>query len=231
MLLKEGEHIEEKKCIDCKIIKPLSEFYSNTNRCKVCCRLKSKKYHEQHKNNSEYIEKRKKRKHEYDIKNKSTKNGWYSRIYHNMQQRNKRKFDKDLPFSKEEFIKWIDENYREKFDDLFKKYVDSGCEKYLVPSIDRVDDYDSYHFDNMQLLTWEQNDIKGTIGIKNKVSCAEVGKKYCSKTVAQYDENMNEIMRFSSTHEVTRILGFDSSLIAKACREGLKSKGYYWKYI
>lgn len=223
--------LEEKKCIDCQIIKLTSEFYKNSNRCKVCTRLKSLKYHEQNKNNPNYISRRKKSKHEYDLKNKATKSGWCSNIYNNMKQRNKKKFGKELPFSKEEFVHWIDENYKEKFDEMFQNYVDSGCDKYLVPSIDRVDDYDSYHFENMQLLTWEQNDIKGTNGIKNKVSCAEVGKKYCSKIVAQYDENMNEIMRFSSTHEVTRVLGFDSSLIAKACREGFKSKGYYWKYI
>ena len=231
IFIKGDGYIEEKKCIDCQIVKPISEFYKNTNRCKVCSRLKSIKYHEQNKNNPDYISKRRKLKHEYDLKNKSTKSGWYSKIYNNMKQRNKKKFGKSLPFSKEEFVSWIDKNYKERFNDLFQKYVDSGCDKYLVPSIDRIDDYDSYHFGNMQLLTWKQNDVKGTNGIKNKVSCAEVGKKYCSKTVVQYDENMNEIMRFSSTHEVTRILGFDSSLIAKACREGFKSKGYYWKYI
>ena len=82
----------------------------------------------------------------------------------------------------------------------------------------------------MQLITWQENDIKGPHSIKNKTTCAEVGKKYCSKTVIQLDKDMNELMRFSSTHEVNRILGFDPSLVAKACREGFMSKGYYWKY-
>lgn len=220
----------EKRCCDCKQIRPLSDFYSKSSRCKECAKKRSKEYYEENKNNNDFKAKRKNQKHQYDMRKKLTKDGWYSRVYNNMRQRNKRKFSKELPFTKNEFILWIDTNYHDVFDDMFSKYIKSNCDKKLVPSIDRIDDYDSYHFENMQLVTWEQNDIKGTNGIKNKVSCAEVGKKYCSKTVIQYDENMNIIMKYSSTHEVNRILGFDSSLIAKACREGFKSKGYYWAY-
>lgn len=220
----------EKHCISCGELKQITEFYNKNNCCKTCWKDKVKKYHKEHKDNDVYREKRKRYKHNYDMQNKKTKSGWYTNMYNNMKQRNKKKFSKDLPFTKQEFIQWIENNYKEKFDLLFKNYLESDCDKYLAPSIDRIDDYDSYHFGNMQLITWRENDLKGSNSIKTKVTCAIMGKK-CGKTVIQYDEYMNELMRFSSTHEVTRILGFDSSLIAKACREGFKSKGYYWKYL
>lgn len=171
----------------------------------------------------------------YRQDSKKTPEGWYGKIYRAMCSRNREKFGLELPFTKEEFINWIEENYYEKFVKLFKEYVDSDCDKYLCPSIDRIDDYKSYTFDNMQLMTWKENDIKGTNGIKNKVSCAEVGKKYCSKTVMQYDTENNLLMVFSSTHEVERITGIDSSLIAHACRKYRNgksgyAKGFLWHY-
>lgn len=217
--------IDTKVCYRCGKEKNVNCFSINKSQkdgfnyiCKDCNREQRKQPEKQAYNR------------EYRQRNKRSKNGWYTKTYGRMKRDNKNKFNLDLPFSKDEFISWIKSTYGEKFEKLFSNYVNSGCEKYLNPSIDRIDDYKSYTFDNMQLLTWRENDTKGTNGIKNKVSCAEVGKKYCSKTVIQYDESMNEIMRFSSTHEVERIFGFDSSLIAKACREHFKSKGFYWRY-
>ena len=147
-----------------------------------------------------------------------------------MKRDNKKKFNKELPFAKQEFIEWININYKNLFIKLFQDYIGSGFDKYKNPSIDRINDYVGYTFDNMQLLTWKENDIKGTEGIKNRNSCADVGRKCCSKCVVQLDTLHNIISNYPSTHEVERVLGFDSSLIAKACREGFKSKGCYWEY-
>lgn len=70
-----------------------------------------------------------------------------------MKRDNKNKFGLLLPFSKDEFILWINIKYKDKFDVLFANYVKSECDKYLNPSIDRIDDYKSYTFENMQLIT------------------------------------------------------------------------------
>lgn len=197
-------------------------------QCKECVRKRVALYYCQ---NKDSITKQKSAySKEYRQRNKRTKKGWYTKTYGRMKRDNKAKFGLELPFSKVEFIEWINNTYGEKFNKLFDTYVQNDCNKYLNPSIDRIDDYKGYEFANMQLITWQENDIKGSHSIKNKTTCAEVGKKYCSKTVIQLDKDMNELMRFSSTHEVNRILGFDQSLVAKACREGFMSKGYYWKY-
>jgi hypothetical protein len=237
-------HEETKKCKTCQVNKLLTEFYirKGTNdtikysgECKECTRKRSKQNHEKIKKLDDFISKKKAYAKQYRQDNKRTVNGWYTKTYSRMTRDNKRKFNLSLPFSKDEFIKWIQENYKDKFKKLFQDYVDSECNKYLNPSIDRIDDYKSYTFDNMQLITWKENDVKGTNGVKNKVSCAEVGKKYCSKTVMQYDTENNLLMLFSSTHEAERVTGIDSSLIAKACRKYIEggtgyAKGYIWHY-
>lgn len=235
---------EKKICKTCKIEKDVSEFYSRksnngnltySNECKECRKKRSRKNHEKKKDSLEEKQRRNEYSKQYRQDAKRTHEGWYSKIYRAMRTRNRKKFDLELPFTKDEFIKWIEDNYYDKFVKLFQDYVDSDCDKYLCPSIDRIDDYKSYTFDNMQLITWKENDIKGTNGVKNKISCAEVGKKYCSKTVLQYDIKNNLLMIFSSTHEAERVTGIDSSLIAKACR-GFENggtgyaKGYIWNY-
>ena len=82
----------EKKCCDCKQIKPISEFYSKSNRCKECARQRSREYYEKHKDNNDFKIKKKNQKHQYDMKKRLTKDGWYSRVYNNMRQRNRKKF-------------------------------------------------------------------------------------------------------------------------------------------
>lgn len=231
-------------CKTCKTEKELNEFYSRKSKsgkvkysseCKNCIKVRSKNNHDKIKSSEEFKEKKCSYSKKYRQERKRTKEGWYEKIYRAMRTRNRKNFNLELPFTIEEFIDWIDENYQEKLDLLLKAYVESDCDKYLCPSIDRIDDYKSYTFDNMQLLTWRQNDEKGTVGIKNKVSCAEVGKKYCSKTVLQYDLDNNLLMTFSSTHEAERMLGIDASLIAHACRSYKNgksgyAKGYIWHY-
>lgn len=235
---------EMKICKKCHQNKTLNDFYSRTRKngnitysstCKECTKLRSHNNYEKRKNTEDFIIHRGEYAKVYRQSTKRTKEGWYTKTYGRMKRDNKNKFNLPLPFSKEEFIAWINYNYLEKFNKLFQKYVESDCDKYLNPSIDRIDDYKSYTFDNMQLLTWEENDKKGTNGVKNKVSCAEVGKKYCSKTVMQYDTANNLLMIFSSTHEAERVTGIDSSSIAKACRkykDGKSgyAKGYIWHY-
>ena len=83
----------------------------------------------------------------YRQKRKRTIGGWYTKTYNRMKHDNMDKFNLELPFTKEEFINWINEEYHEKFMELFNNYINSNCEKMLNPSIDRIDDYKSYIFE------------------------------------------------------------------------------------
>lgn len=153
---------------------------------------------------------------------------WLTKTYGRMKRDNKNKFNKDLPFSKEQFKEWVlEKNILQ----LLDNYNLNEFKKDLCPSIDRIDDYQGYTFSNIQLITWAENNVKGRDSIKNKKQCSEMAKSLWSKTVMQKDLNGNIIKIFPSTHEVTRELGFDSSLIARACRKRIISKGYRWEYV
>lgn len=53
----------------------------------------------------------------------------------------------------------------------------------------------------------------------------------CSKTVIQYNKEMNKIAEYGSTCEAERKTGICSTNIAKCCRGGAKTAGgYIWRY-
>lgn len=159
--------------------------------------------------------------HKGEIKN------WLTKTYGRMKRDNKEKFFMDLPFTKEEFLKWaLSQNLLK----LLGNYKVHDFDKNLNPSVDRIDDYKGYFFDNMQLITWKENNEKGRQSKKNKEQCSKMAKKVWSKKVIQKDLNGKIINSFCSTHEIERVLGFDSSLIARACRKNKISKGYRWEY-
>lgn len=65
----------------------------------------------------------------------------------------------ELPkYSKEEFGSWL--KSQDKFKTLYDAWVASGYKKNLKPSVDRIDVTKGYSFDNIQLLTWKENNQK-----------------------------------------------------------------------
>ncbi len=64
---------------------------------------------------------------------------------------------------KQDFYVWAKES--RVFLDLFTIWVNSGYERKLTPSIDRIDSNKGYTLDNMQWLTHSDNSSKGA---KNK---------------------------------------------------------------
>ena len=167
----------------------------------------------------------------YRQENKGELFYWITKIYGRMKRDNKNKFNIDLPFTKDEFKKWLDDNYKTEIRRMLTEYKNSNYIKGLCPSVDRIDDYKSYTFDNMQLITWKENNDKGRISLKNKKQCSEMAKRFWSKKVTQKALDGNVIATFNSTHAVERLLGYDSSLIARACRLNKVSKGYRWEYV
>lgn len=167
----------------------------------------------------------------YRKESKRNPKTWLTKTYGRMKRDNKNKFGKDLPFSKNEFAEWVFEKNNTSFEVLFKDYIDSDFDKNLNPSIDRIDDYDSYKFSNMQLITWYQNNKKGRESAKNKQQCSDMAKAYWSKPVNQYDINGNFIQEYYSAREAGRCLNVDSSGISKVCRDGKGIyKGFIWRY-
>ena len=63
-------------------------------------------------------------------------------------------------YSKEEFRKWL---YSQPlFFELYNNWVNNEYDKNLTPSVDRINSSISYKMSNIQLMTWHENNIKGS---------------------------------------------------------------------
>lgn len=152
---------------------------------------------------------------------------WLTKTYGRVKSDMKKKFGLELGFSKQELGDWADAHGLAR---LLENYTASGYQKDLNPSVDRIDDFRGYTFDNIQLVTWAENNARGRASKKNKDQCKYMAIRVWSKPVVQTDKNGFHVATYSSVHAVERLLGLDSSQIAKACRKGWLSKGYYWHY-
>ena len=95
-----------------------------------------------------------------------TVNGKLMRIYRNMQSRitgvQKHKIhlyaNKEL-LSREDFYDWAKAS--SEFITLYNSWVQSGYERKLAPSVDRVDPNRGYTIDNMEWVTHSENSRRG----------------------------------------------------------------------
>ncbi len=118
----------------------------------------------------------------------------------------------DAPtYSKEEFADWL--FAQPIFEELFYAWQMSGYETRLKPSADRLDDEKGYSIDNIQLVTWEENNQK------------EHEKQ--SVAVNQYSKDGKFIAEHASMCEASRVSGVKQSSISYACSVGRYVSGKY----
>lgn len=193
-----------KQCINCKELKEFTFFFKNKSRkdgygkyCKDCFKLKSKKY-------------------------RFSKKGLISKIY-NKQIKSCKRRGHDLPkYSRIELFNYFKED--KIFNLLYRNWIKSGYNTDLIPSIDRLNDYETYSFDNIQVITWKENNRKGNLDIIN-------GKNNkLSKEVYQYKNGLF-VNRFYSLADAERKTGFSkASIFLCANKKQKEHKGYQWSY-
>ena len=145
-----------KKCFVCGEVKPIDEFYvhermsdGHLNKCKDCTR--------------EYIRNRDTRA--IDTKRYRTNPQRYLKHkYYVMKCRcsgksNHRSYDGREILTFEEWLNWCEETYPQ-FIVLWQRWVDSGWDRNLSPSIDRIDNSRGYVLGNIQWITNYENTIK-----------------------------------------------------------------------
>lgn len=135
-------------------------------------------------------------------------------IYRNQLLRQKRHGIK-VEYTYEEFKnKYIKD---ETFIELYKKWVKNDYIIDLKPSFDRIDNNNNYTFDNLQIITWKENNDKG--------------RKEHSKKVRQYDLNGNYIRTYNSIIEASKETNTYHANISACCKGKLnKTNNYIWKY-
>ena len=75
----------------------------------------------------------------------------------------------------------------EKYLELYNQWLKNNCLSDYKPSFDRIDNTKDYSFDNLQIMTWRENNAKG--------------RRECMKAVRQYDLSGNYIKTYSSIIE------------------------------
>ena len=152
-----------------------------------------------------------------------TKSGFVGKMYNDQRSSCKRR-GHDLPeYTKKELLEWL--MGQELYHELFDIWVESGYKKILAPSVDRLDDYKTYSFDNIQLTDWFSNKEKAhkdrKNGINNKVS----------RLVNQYGLDGEFINTYHSIRKASRVTSVPYQNISSACNGMLKSAGgFKWKF-
>lgn len=148
-----------------------------------------------------------------------------TKIYYSQIQSSKRRGHKPPEYTKEEFINYFINN--EEFNNVFNTFLESGCKNNLKPSIDRLDDFKHYSFDNIRACTIKENESKGHND--KRLGIGTQGK--CCKKVLQYDLNGKLLAIFPSSAEASRQLGLFRQNINKVCKGQRKTSGnYIFKY-
>ena len=143
-----------------------------------------------------------------------TPKGVLNIIYRNQLTKQKRKGIK-VNYTYEEFKnKYL---YDNTYLNLYNNWVKNNYLSKYKPSFDRIDNKKDYSFDNLQIITWEENNNKG--------------RKEKYKKVDMYDLNGNYIKTFNSIIEASKEVNIYKSNISACCKRKLKSSaGYIWKY-
>ena len=196
-----------KKCFKCYEEKPLDDFYKHPqmadghlNKCRPCTRADVASNEEK-----------------YD----QTEKGVVRVIYKTQKRHNLLRGHGAMKYTKEEFRDWL---YSNGFEVIYRAWRKGGFKKDEKPSVDRIDDFAGYSFDNIKLVTWKCNREHQAQDIINGIG---TGGKRC-KPVMKSDIDGNCIAVYVSRSAAIRDTGY---CIDRNIRIGAKCRnGFFWSY-
>ena len=112
------------------------------------------------------------------------------------------------------------------YDELHKTWRDSGYKKELCPSADRLDSLKPYTFDNLELVTWKENNGRAHEDRRKGVGASG---KLC-RAVYQYTTEGELVAEYHSQAEAERVTGVRQANITKVvCNKRNTAGGFVWK--
>jgi len=201
----------KKKCSKCEKNKHISKFAKSKQTkdgrygwCKTCVLIKASEFHK-------------------------TKRGLIYNLYFCQKENSKKRNYVQPLYSLKEFSDWCVS--QKKFHKLFKTWKKKDYIKNLRPSCDRLDDYKSYTFENIQLLNWEENKKKGHFDRKNGIN------NKGSRPVIGINKITGVKVKYYSIMDAVRKTGVSSGNIWCCCsnnnpkyKKHKSAGGFIWKF-
>jgi len=123
-------------------------------------------------------------------------------------------------YNSEQLYKWLVK--KPKFLRLFDQWAMSGYQKNLIPSIDKINPLGNYCFNNIQIMTWAENNKKG-----RKERNITQGKR-----IIQLKSNGEVVKKFISITDAYKETGIDFRQISSVlCGRAKTAHGYKFEYI
>ena len=194
-----------KTCTKCKKDKKIHKFSNDkraidghTSVCKKCDKVRSMIY-------------------------KRSMIGLVSRIYNNQKTVSERRGYAQPKYSMVELREWLLLN--KTYIHLHDEWVVSNYKYGLSPSVDRRDDYESYTLDNIQVMTWDENNLKGNVDQIN----GKLNKRNVS--VSQFTLDGVFVKTYHSLAEASRVTCISkvSDCVSNPTRNK-SAGGYIWRY-
>ena len=172
------------------------------------------------------------RKKEVDIKKKQllyrrSKMGLIAGIYNSQKRKSRERLHPEPNYNLQQLRDWALSH--PKFHILYNLWVESNYQRQLKPSFDRLDNFKPYTFDNIQIVTWKDNDDNAHRDMRNGI--IKVGSE--SKSVVQLSLDNKIIDTYHSINEAGRRTGIYRKSIARVCNKLHNAKtagGYKWKF-
>ena len=160
---------------------------------------------------------------ECELERSRTIEGLLTTIYKTQRSSSRHRKHPMPDYTRQELTSWLYENGLEA---LYKDWAVSGYEKDLRPSTDRLDSLKPYAFDNLELVTWEENRRRGHEDTKNGIGA---GAKQC-KPVYQYTLEGDFVAEYHSQAEAERVTGTPQANIFKVVTDERRAaSGFIWR--
>jgi len=152
-----------------------------------------------------------------------TLKGLFSDMYNGQLQSSKTRSMTPPNYTKVEFEQWV--RAQPNFFRLTKTWVESGFDRWLKPSCDRIDNNLPYMFSNLQLMTMKENCDK----YNKEVFTGTANKNL--KPVSQFTLEGKFITTYHSINEACRNTTCSPGNLLRCCKGEYKtSKGFIWRY-
>jgi hypothetical protein len=195
-----------KKCIKCQATKPLSDYYNRSdysdgkaNICKVCDGSRRK---------SQY----------------RTKDGIIKSIFSHQISSSKARSHNKPEYTFDELHAYLINN--QIFNNLYNAYVASDFNQWKAPTVDRLDETKGYSFDNIQIVSFDENK-------RNHDEGRKTGKIITKQMIPilKYSKQGEFICEYPSIGMAARDVGHDGSHITRCAKGGRPTAGgYIWKF-